>query len=256
MQMVMAQKSLSVQRKRKEKNNMAKHTINSKFEALLRCIFPVMAFVSLLLLQSCDERKGITSTLPNPVGDPVLTCGIPEYDEGSQTFSLSLIGDSTGEAKVTFQLVDGDSIIMQSTDGTFSGIAPLDDGYNVVMIVERDDTTIIRTNHVQGFIVPRPPVEKMSSEELQQLINAKDASLKRGTNEHLVLSPELKVTDSRQKPKMLREVIRLIEYEDWKSVVVTSVEYDENNLISSITLHPIGEIIPSDDDEEYEEDGF
>ena len=223
---------------------------------LQRCIFPVMAFAMLLLSQSCDEKKGNIPTPSAQRGEPVLICEEPVYDEDSQTFSLTLVSDSTGGAKVTYQLVDGDIILMQGTDGFFSGIAPLDDGYDVVMTVEWEDTTIVRTSHVQGFIAPRPPVEKMTEKELEQLINAKDASLKRGTNEHLALSPKLKVTDSKQdpKPKMLREVIRLIEYEDWASVVVTSVEYDEKNLITSITLHPVGEKIPSvDEEEEYEE---
>ena len=252
----MVPKLLSVQQKRKERNDMIKIIGFFKFGNMQKHIFVAVTFVSLLLLQSCNERNVEISSPPVPAGEPVLTCGVPEYDEGSQTFSLLLTSDSTGEATVTFQLVDGDSIIMQSTDGVFSGIAPLDDGYNVVMTVERDDTTIVRTNHVQGFVVPRPPVEKMTMEELQRLINAKDASLKRGINEHLALSPKLTASSSRLNPKSLREVIRLIEYEDWKSVVVTSVEYDENNLISSITLHPVGEIIPPDNDEEYEEDGF
>ena len=207
-----------------------------------------MSIASILAIQGCKEK------LPTvlPTGTPDLRYELVE-DLENHTFSLTLSADSVGDASVTFYLIDcGDTIMRESGQSViFNGIAPLDDGYDVVMRVERPDTIISR--HVTGFILTPEPVEKMTAEELQELINAKDKSIKRGTNDRLAQSVPLTLNDALRTPKKLSEVIDCIEFGEWKSVIVTDVDYDDNNLITSVTLKPVGEkplAEPVEDEEE------
>jgi hypothetical protein len=206
--------------------------------------------VSACLLQGCKEKTA-ESEPEKQRGEPVLSHEAPVYDEATQTFSLTVRADSTGGATVSFALLDGDSIIMKSEDGTFRGIAPFEEGYNVSVEVQWEDTTIVRTLHVMDFVVPREPVEQIAKEELEKLINSCDKSLRRGQNDHLAQGVKLVVNDSKAAPpQMLPDVITLIENGVWKKVEVVSLEYDDNNLVTTITLKPIGEVVNVDEEDE------
>ncbi len=175
-------------------------------------------------------------------GNPTLNCEAPVYDDVTQTFSLIVLSDSTSGAALTFALIKGDSVIMENNDGKFCGIPAFEEGYRVRMEAKWKDTTIVRTTHVANFVVPCDSVDKMSADELEQLINSCDRSIRRASNKHLIQGVKLIVTDCRMvTPQMLPDVITFIENEVWQSVEVISLEYDDNNLITSITLRPIGE---------------
>ena len=103
------------------------------------------------------------------------------------------------------------------------------------------------------FIVPRDPVEKMTEDELELLINACDKSLRRSKNDHLAQGVKLVVEGTKlSPPQILPDVITYIENGVWQKVDVIKVEYDDNNLINSITLKPIGEVVDVDEDEDME----
>ena len=184
-------------------------------------------------------------------GIPVLNHEDPVYDEASQSFSLTLTADSTDGAKVMFFLLDGEKIIMKNETGQFSGIAPLDEGYNVYLSAEWEDTTIVTSlEHIFGFVLPHEPIEAMSKEDLQQLINAKDKGIKLGENEHLAQAVMVTTIDSQNAVSTLLEAIEKLEQGVWTSVQVTKVEYDENNLITDVTLKPTEKEIKEEDYEE------
>lgn len=215
----------------------------------------LLLVLSLLIVQGCKDGKTPVPTSDNTI-NPVLRWQAPAEDKASQTFNLALQSDSTGEADVTFRLLDCGQTMMEKNgkEVEFTGIAPLDEGYDVEMVVKSKDTTIVRTAHVMGFVLIPDPVVPMTAEELQQLINSKDESLKRGENDRLAQSPKITVSDARLNPGILREVIRLVEYGEWESVVVTAVEHDANNQIVAISLKPVGEKPEEPEPEDLDED--
>lgn len=198
----------------------------------------VASVVALTLFVNCKPSSA-SGDGGNDRGKPVLYADTPEYDENTKSFSLTLHADSIADAEVTYYLLDGDSLLMQNNDGHFTGIAPLEEGYNVKAAVAWNDTTYVTPIiHVVGFVVPREPVEKLSVEEVTRLINQKD---KETMEKHLAQGITLTVVESERKPALLNEVYLYLDSKIWKSVEVKDVKCDDNNLITSITLKPIGE---------------
>jgi len=208
-------------------------------------LYLILLVGTLLGLSACTDEK---KKFERP-SELVLMHEEPVYNEVTQTFSLTLLSDSTEGAKLTYYLLDGDSILMQNETGVFNGIAPLDEGYNIRLQAEWTDTTLFAFDHIFGFILPREPVEPMSKDELQHLINAKDKSIKVCDNEHLSQGVSVKTIESQYPVTTLLETIERIEQGIWTSVEVKEVSYDENNLITDITLKP-KEVIPDPEEEE------
>lgn len=194
----------------------------------------------ILLLTGCVGNGSVTADKEN-IGEPTLIHEAPEYDEATGTFSLVLRADSVGSADLLYTLIDGDSIIMKSDNGIFSGIPPLEEGYDVRLEVKWNDTVIERLCHIMDFVVPSAPVEKISPEDFARLINSKAESLRRSTDEHIAQGVIFRVVDSQMQPQMLPDAITLIENGLWKGVEVVNLQYNEKNLITEITVRPIGE---------------
>jgi len=210
----------------------------------------LLTFALLSFLYGCNNNSATTPT-PDSTGrgEPLLIVDAPSYEEYSKTFSLAIMADSTEGATVTYFLLDGDSLIAQSTDGSFKGISPMEEGYNVQARVAWEDTTIITPIvHVLGFVIPREPVEKLSNKELQQLINSKDEET---LNLHLTQNVKLTVSDSQVKVTLLHDVFLRLENNVWDSVTVQDIAYDENNLITSITLKAKEREQQTDNSEEF-----
>lgn len=215
-------------------------------------LFPLLC-ASVWLVVGCGDRL---SKSDSKRGTPILRCDTLIYDKENNSFCLVLMADSTANAKCTYRLLmDNDSVLQENSEGKFCGIQPFDNGYDVVLEVEWPDTVIMRQLHVVGFVTPPEPVEQMTAQELQQLIVCKDPSLQRGTNEHLSQNVVVEVIGSRNPPKMLRNVILMLESGEWSSVKVTDVAYDADNRISHIILRPVGEN-PVDEDDEYYDGDF
>lgn len=214
----------------------------------------IVVVVSGSLFNSCKQPSSGFEADSNSRGEPQLSADRPEYDKDSRTFSLTLHTDSTAEANVTFYLLDGDSILMETNDGHFQGIAPLEEGYNVKAKVEWSDTTIFTTAiHVTGFIIPREPVEKLSKDDLKRLFDAKD---KASIEIYLAQGVKLLVKESKMKPALVNEILLYLDNHVWKSLEVTAIEYDEYNYITSITLKPIGEKVESVADDKDDTNEF
>lgn len=210
--------------------------INKKMNTKVRKhVLTPVAMAAFCMLSACGN-------FTREPANPTFYYDSPVFDDVTQTFSLTVMPDSTSGADLSFSLVKGDSVIMECNDGKFCGIPPFEEGYRVRMEAKWKDTTIVRTTHVANFVVPCDSVEKMSADELEQLINSCDRSIRRGSNKHLIQGVRLIVSDCRVvTPQMLLDVITFIENEVWQSVEVIHLEYDDNNLITSITLRPIGE---------------
>ena len=206
------------------------------------------AATSALMISCKPPSEPVSETPSTERGEPVLMVGDPIFDESSQTFSLTLSTDSAADATVTYLLLDGDSLLMQGVDGHFTGIAPLEEGYNVQARVEWSDTAVVTPAiRVLGFIIPREPVEKLSLQELQRLINTRDNET---MEKYLAQRVKLTILDSQMKPTLLHDVFLYLEHNVWESVSVSDVTYDDNNLITAIILKPIEHIEPITDDDD------
>ena len=229
----------------------------NKFKNLKKLTIAVLAGGLLCLTQSCRQTAA-SSQEDAKRGTPILVKDTVEYDKENGTFRLKVHADSIAGAKVTFLLIDGDMVLMESNDGRFSGIEPFEEGYNVQARVEWEDTAIVTPMmHLTGFVY-REPVEKMPMEELQKLINQRDKSISVGTNNHFMQGFTLQVSGSQYKVESISDVFMLLKSGIWKSVTVTDVTYDDNNLITAIVLKPIGEQQepkpkPGEHDDDFEE---
>lgn len=203
-----------------------------------------MVLCSLSACNNYNERRG----------EPVLSHAAPLFDEVTQTYSLLVSADSVSGADLTFTLCEGSNVLMENHDGRFSGIAPFEEGYSVKMNARWRDTTIVRTIHVMNFITPRDSVDKLSADELEQLINSCDRSIRRGTNIHLAQGVKAKIVDSKMAQlQTLPNVVLFIENEVWQAVEIIDVEYDMSNLVTSVTLKVLGEQVTIDeDDKDYD----
>lgn len=214
----------------------------------------LVALCAVCSLLSACKGKGGEDAEAGKRGEPVLTHEIPVYDETTGTFSLVLKADSVEGASLLYYLIDGDSVIMKNDNGKFSGIQPLDDGYDVKLEVCWEDTVIERRFHILDFVVPAAPVEKIAPEELAKLINSKDKSKRESIDKYLSQGVIFNVTDSKMQPQMLSDAITLIDTGLWKSVEVVKLQYNDKNLITEITVRPIGEQAAEIDteDEDYD----
>jgi len=222
--------------------------MNKMVFSLFNKVAGVSTLLIILCLYGCKE-KTLEQVVVTPRGTPLLIKDTLVYDEVAQSFTLQLHADSVADAKLTFRLYDGDSLIMENSDGLFQGVSPMEEGYYVELQAEWNDTTIVTPQlHVSNFVVPREPVEQLSADELQQLINQKKVRL--SDNPHFAQDVKVSVVESQYSLTSLAEVIQYIELGVWKSVEVKDVTYDENNIITSFVLKPIGEASPIDEDDD------
>lgn len=208
--------------------------------------------LSSALIGAVFTNCGSHSDKTDGKGDPVLTHETPVYDETTGTFSLTVKADSVNGATLLYSLMLGDSILSENAEGQFTGIFPFEEGYDVKLQAQWPDTTIERYCHVMDFVVPMAPVEKISLEDLAKLINNKDESLSTGTNGHIAQGVTFKAIDSKMQPQMLPDAIALIQTGVWKGVEIVKLEYNDKNLVTDITLRPVGEeadVIDEDDED-------
>lgn len=227
--------------------------MNIKFNLRFGSILLIALFVFINLASSCKGKES-GDVDSGERGDPVLTHENPVYDESTGTFSLVLNADSVGGASLIYYIIDGDSVIMKNDNGKFSGIQPLEDGYDVMLEVNWEDTVILRRFHILDFVVPVAPIEKISAEDLARLINSKDKSKRESIESYLSQGVGFIVVDSKMQPQMLSDAVTLIDTGLWKAVEVVKLQYNDKNLITEITLRPIGEQVAEIDteDEDYD----
>lgn len=218
-----------------------------------RIIYTVSLFFGLILtLLSCNENKQKADA--GLRGTPIIVVDTLYFDEESKTFSLTIHADSTAEAEVSYYLYDGDSLLQECLDGQFRNIAPLVEGYDVKAKVVWSDTTVYTPlYHVNGFVVPQKPVEKISCKELQSLINAQDHSVMLGEHECLVQGVQIKTADGKE--VSMQDVLLYLSNKVWTSVEVTDINYNENNQVTNFTIKPkeVKTKLVTDDEDWFDE---
>lgn len=135
-------------------------------------------------------------------------------------------------------------VIAKSRDGAFTNIPYSNvDGniYTLAVFNAKNDTIICKKEQVPGFVKQEKVSKKLSIDDLQSKINHRDESLI-GVGKNDYLSPNYKLTftglpkDAINKPQNLYEVFEKLDMETWIYVKVSSLQYDDMNRISEITL--------------------
>lgn len=135
-------------------------------------------------------------------------------------------------------------IIAKSNDGHFTNVPySKADGsiYTLAVYDAAMDTILCKMEQVTGFIKQKSVSKKMTVSELQAKIDKRDPSLI-GVGENDYLAPNYTLTfvglpkDAPNKPENLYDVFEKLDMETWVSVTVSSLDYDDMNRISGITL--------------------
>ena len=134
-------------------------------------------------------------------------------------------------------------VLQKNEDGHFSNIPYCnEDGhsYDFAIMDSNADTLLCVPVEQTGFVKQVIPSRKMTIEEIQKLIDSQDESLN-GVGESDYLAPDYKLEftglpSNAKKPESWTDVFEMIEFEQWKSVTVSKVEYDDKNRINVVTL--------------------
>lgn len=140
----------------------------------------------------------------------------------------------------------GDKEVLQkSKDGHFRDIPYCaDDGhsYDFAIMDSNADTLLCVPVEQTGFIKQAiiSKEDRMTIEQLQTLIDTQDDSLK-GVGESDYLAPDYRLTFSglpsdMKNPESWSEMFDMINFEIWKGVTVSKLDYDDKNRINSVTL--------------------
>lgn len=175
---------------------------------------------------------------------PVINIEDVIYEEGGYSFSANV--ENPPVAEFYFAIIDvyNNKIIAKSNNGKFDNVpySNADGGMYGIALFEISADTIICSIEKTGFIKQSSVSSKMSTHELQIKIDKREISLMGvGENDYLCPNYELKViglsSDAVNVPSTLGEVFDKLDNEIWKSVKVSSLEYDDMNRISKIILN-------------------
>lgn len=172
---------------------------------------------------------------------------ITELNFEGEGYSFDLKAKYLKTSNIYFAVLDpynDKKVIAQSEDGHFKDVPySKADGsiYTIAVFDAKADTILCRKDEVTGFIKQKSVSKKMTVAELQAKIDKRDQSLM-GVGENDYLAPDYTLTfvglpkDAPNKPDNLYEVFEKLDMETWVSVTVSSLEYDDMNRISGITL--------------------
>jgi len=165
------------------------------------------------------------------------------FDEDGYSFEAGVKNPPSGEFHFVLLEAFEDKVVAKSEDGKFSAIpfSKAEGGSYRIQIRAEGSDSICATSDVPGFIKQMKVSKKMSIAELQAKISKRDESLL-GIGENAYLAPDcqLKFTglarDAINIPQVLSEVFEKLNNETWASAKVVSLEYDDMNRISQITM--------------------
>ncbi len=173
----------------------------------------------------------------------------PIFKDGSYSFTASIENEPEGRNVyvAVCDYYDNSKVIARSSDGLkFEGVpASENKGKYFLGVFDAKSNQLLGGSERGGFLPQEKAASKMTVGQLQKLIDDRDPSLDgAGENKQISPSVSLKFTgidESARLPKSLADVVTKLELESWKAVEVTNVEYDDMNLISSVTLKVITE---------------
>lgn len=175
---------------------------------------------------------------------PIINIKDLTFEESGYSFNVNV--ENPPSAKYYYAVLDpydSKKIVAKSDNGKFNQVpySNADGGvFDIALIDESVDSIICKIDK-PGFIKQQAVAQKMTVAELQAKIDSRDQTLM-GAGKNDYLNPEYKLklvglpSDAVNVPSTLGEVFDKLENEIWSSVKVNSLEYDDMNRISVITL--------------------
>lgn len=136
-------------------------------------------------------------------------------------------------------------VLQQNEDGLFSNIPFCEEdshSYDFAIMDSRADTFICTPVEQTGFVrqVIIDSSKKMTSEQLQKLIDTQDESLNGvGESDYLAPNYQLKfvgLPTDMKKPESWAELFEMIEYGILNTAIVNQLSYDDKNRINIVVL--------------------
>ena len=182
-----------------------------------------------------------------PLTPVVLGQMQPVYNAKTKTYSLPVKVESAPEGAVLslelYAYPDTTTLVLSSSTlpDTILNLAPAESGiYRVVVNAKVGDRSAKSgVRDVEGFVKVAAQVQKMSAGELQKQLNSKSRRISsdpRISRSALIHCSGLQGDDPA--PQVLSDVITKLTMEIWSSVTVTSVSYNDNGIITAISLVP------------------
>lgn len=222
-----------------------------------RILIPSLVLMEVLLQFNC------IGVGPRPASDCPSdsdTCSMPpvpqfsvDYDEQQNVFNIDVTNILYADcsSSTDYYLLDRGDTLQKNDDGHFSGVAPSDYGYDLLVQVHWNKESRFSMPVPVSVERPQPPLpDPISAQDLQDLINQKDPLLATGQDSVLAQNCTVKLVGSQKQVSTVPEVIQLIKFREWQSVKVKDVKYDDANRIVSITLSPVGEVQYEDEEED------
>lgn len=221
-----------------------------------RVLIPSLVLMEVLLQFNCT-RRGVRSASDCPSdSDTCSMLPVPQfsvdYDEQQNVFNINVADVLYADCSsfVDYYLLDRGDTLQKNSDGHFSGVAPSDYGYDLLVQVHwKKESRFSMPVPVSAEIPQKPLPDPISAQDLQNLINQKDPLLATGQDSILAQDCTVKLVGSQKKVSTVPEVIQLIKFREWQSVNVKNVKYDDANRIVSITLSPVGEVQYEDEED-------
>lgn len=194
-----------------------------------------------------NDTTKVTSIEPAEALMPRLDVTVSAYvaDYSSLTYSFTVtLNDFPEKATADFCLCDvtTNDTIVKNQDGKFSKIKPVATEQYRLTITWRDSVGyagLAFDTIISGFKqIEKPKVKKMEASELERYINACDRKLTRFNNQIVptVTFNFTNISDGEMVPETIDEIYNKIKFGKWLSVNVVSVDYNDDNKITAITM--------------------
>lgn len=198
-----------------------------------------------------NEEDSLTyqrdSTYINETGlsiPPIINVSDLVFEEDGYSFEVSV--ENPPSIKFYVAILNAHNtkkVVAKSNNGKFQKVpfSEADGGNYNIALLDASNDTLICSIEKPGFIRQKAVSKKMTISELQARINKRDYSLM-GVGENDYLNPEYKLkfvglpNDAVNIPSTLGEVFDKLDNEIWSSVKVNSLDYDDMNRISMISL--------------------
>lgn len=196
-----------------------------------------------------ESEKVINSTYEEETGlkiPPFISLIGEKKLNDNETYSFKVKVDHAPNVSYVIMLTEkmGGAIVAKSEDGSFTDVPPskAEGGIYLIQIVDKKADTLLSTPQpMDGFFPIVKVNHKLSVEDLQKLIDSQDMSLI-GNGETPYIAPVYTIkykglSNEDSHPATLADVLeKLYVTCVWSRAKVESLEYDENNHISCITL--------------------
>ena len=181
------------------------------------------------------------------------TTGTPVYDIASGTYSVNVAARVQGASDpsaftMTYSVSElgSDKTIATNETGSFRGLRPIVESaanpectYQIIARAMNDGACVdsISTN-ISGFVVVATNIDKISTAQVQAIIDSK-SSAAISNNPHFASSVAVRCngdTGDSHAPKTLSKLIKDISMGIFEGARVVSLEYDNNNRVTTVIV--------------------